>query len=93
MYARGYEFAEITFGKSQGTKFCVADGEVVPPFMAVSGIGETAAGNLHDEYERKPFETVEELLERVKISKKNVDSLKKFGNLKDIPESAQMTMF
>lgn len=93
MYSRGYEFAPITFGISDGAKFYEHDGKVLLPFMAVSGIGETAAKALADECKKCPFETIEELKSRTKISNANIESLRAMGVLEGMPETDQLSMF
>ena len=63
------------------------------PFMAVSGIGETAAKALADECRIRPFETIEELKSRTRISNSNIESLKAMGVLEGMPETDQLSMF
>ena len=93
MYSRGYEFEPINFGVSDGTKFYEHEGRVLLPFMAVSGIGETAAKALADECRIRPFETIEELKSRTRISNSNIESLKDMGVLEGMPETDQLSMF
>ena len=93
MYSRGYEFEPINFGVSDGTKFYEHEGRVLLPFMAVSGIGETAAKALADECRIRPFETIEELKSRTRISNSNIESLKAMGVLEGMPETDQLSMF
>ena len=59
MYARGYEFLPARLGISDGTKFGTKDGKVVLPFVAVSGVGETAARSLADEYKAVSYTHLE----------------------------------
>ena len=54
MYARGYEFMDMKLGISHATKFDVVDGKVLLPFMALSGMGETAAKSFKPAL-RNPF--------------------------------------
>lgn len=93
MYARGYEFADIELGHSDAAKFKIKDGKVLLPFMAIDGMGETAANSFVDEYNIKPYETIEDIFKRAKISKSLVDTLKARGILKGLPETDQLSFF
>ena len=93
MYARGYEFADIELGESDAAKFKIKDGKVLLPFMAIDGMGETAANSFVDEYNIKPYETIEDIFKRAKISKSLVDTLKTRGILKGLPETDQLSFF
>ncbi|MCI8648119.1 MAG: PolC-type DNA polymerase III [Firmicutes bacterium] len=93
MYARGYEFSSARLGISDGTKFKTKDGKVVLPFVAVSGVGETAARSLAEEYENRPYETVDEIRERAKINKTAIEELREHGVLQGLPETDQLSLF
>ena len=93
MYARGYEFADIELGHSDAAKFKIKDGKVLLPFMAIDGMGETAANSFVDEYNIKHYETIEDIFKRAKISKSLVDTLKTRGILKGLPETDQLSFF
>lgn len=93
MYARGYEFAPARLGISDGTKFKTKDGKVVLPFVAVSGVGETAARSLAEEYQDRPYETVDEIRERAKINKTAIEELREHGVLEGLPETDQLSLF
>lgn len=61
--------------------------------MALSGMGETAARSLADEYNVKPYETIEEITKRAKINKSSVEALRARGVLKGLPETDQLSFF
>ena len=93
MYARGYEFAPARLGVSDALKFRVADGKVVLPFVAIPGMGEQAATAFASEYERQPYETVEDVIDRGKVNKTVVEKLRDHGVLEGLPETAQISFF
>lgn len=94
MYSRGYEFEPINFGVSDGTKFYEHEGRVLlPVYGGFLGIGETAAKALADECRIRPFETIEELKSRTRISNSNIESLKAMACLRVCLKSDQLSMF
>ena len=93
MYARGYEFAPARLGVSDATRFRVADGKVVLPFVAISGMGEGAATAFADGYAARPYETVEDVIDRGHVNKTVVEQLRAHGVLEGLPETAQISFF
>lgn len=93
MYARGYEFAPARLGKSDAVKFGVDDGKVLLPFVAIEGVGETAARAFAEEYAVKPFDTIEEAVKRAKLNKTVVEGLRGHGVFAGLPETDQLSMF
>lgn len=77
----------------EAVRFKISDGKVLLPFMALSGMGETAARSLADEYNVKPYETIEEITKRAKINKSSVEALRVRGVLKGLPETDQLSFF
>lgn len=93
MYARGYEFKDITLGESEALKFGISDGKVLLPFITLPGMGETAARSFVDEYDVRPYETIEEITKRAKINRSSIEALKAKGVLKGLPETDQLSFF
>ena len=60
-YIRGFEFLPISIYDSHATKFIIKDGKLLPPFVAISGLGENAAWDLMRGREGKTFLSVEEV--------------------------------
>ena len=93
---RGFEFAPIDLYASDATRFLpTEDGRLRPPFVSVSGLGETAALDLARCKERQQhFISVEELsAECPKVSQSHLEALKRLGALGDLPESSQISFF
>jgi DNA polymerase-3 subunit alpha (Gram-positive type) len=93
MFSRGFRFLNPRLGKSDPLKFYMEDHQVRVPLAAISGLGEAAARTLQEEYERKPYTTVEDIRNRGKANNTAVSGLKELGVLDGIPESDQISLF
>ena len=93
MYGRGYRFRLPELGKSHALKFTVYEGDVLLPFVALEGVGEQAAKALEEAYNDKPFMTIEDAINRAKINKTAVESLKSYNVFKGLPETDQISFF
>jgi len=93
-YLRGFEFAPISLYDSHATKFIIKDGKLLPPFVAVSGLGETAAWDLMHGREGKTFISIEEVAAACpKVSKTHIQMLKQAGAFGDLPDTSQVNLF
>jgi len=93
MYSRGYEFAPARLGESKATKFWNKDGKVLLPFVALEGVGESAAKAFAEAYDEKPFDTIEEAVNRAKLNKTAVEALREHGVFAGLPETDQLSLF
>ena len=93
-YLRGLEFSPIDIYKSHATKFLIDDGKLLPPFVAISGLGESAAWDLMNGREGKTFLSVEEVaLACPKVSKTHIQMLKDAGAFGSLPDTSQVSLF
>jgi len=94
-YKRGFEFGGIDLYKSDAVKFLpVGDHILLPPFVAVSGLGETAARDIVDGRKGRTFISAEDLSDCCpKLSKTHIEQLRALGALADMPETSQMSLF
>jgi DNA polymerase-3 subunit alpha (Gram-positive type) len=95
-YLRGFSFAPIDIYKSDPAKFIIVDDKTLrPPFVAISGLGETAAEDLaRCRDSGRKFISIQELSSACpKLSQTHIDTLKNLGALGDMPESSQITLF
>ncbi len=93
MYSRGYEFAPARLGKSHALKFWSDEGKVLLPFVALEGVGDTAAKAFADAYAEKPFFTIEEAVNRAKLNKTATEALRAHGVFEGLPETDQLSLF
>ena len=93
-YLRGFSFAPIDIYESHATKFLIKDGKILPPFVAISGLGESAAWDLMEGRKDKTFLSIEEVsLACPKVSKTHMQMLKEAGAFGSLPETSQVSFF
>ena len=93
-YLRGFEFLPISVYESHATKFLIRDGKILPPVVAISGLGESAAQDLMEGREGKTFLSIEEVaLACPKVSKTHIQMLKEAGAFGDLPDTSQISLF
>ena len=93
-YLRGFEFAPISIYDSHATKFLIKDGKLLPPFVAISGLGESAAWDLMEGRKGKTFLSIEEVAAACpKVSKTHMQMLKEAGAFGNLPDTSQVSFF
>ena len=93
-YLRGFDFAPIDLYKSHATRFVPDGNQLLPPFVAVSGLGESAAWDIYEGRKDRQFLSIEEFqVACPKVSKSHIEDLKALGAFGDLPETTQMTLF
>ncbi len=93
-YLRGFEFAPISIYESHAIKFLIKDGKILPPFVAISGLGESAAWDLMEGRAGKQFLSIEEVAAACpKVSKTHIQMLKEAGAFGDLPDTSQVSFF
>lgn len=93
MYARGFEFLPIDLYKSHSRNFQIVDGKLLPPFKSIDGLGEVAADGIYEAAKNGPFLSVEDLVNRSKISNTNAGLMGDLGILGGLPKSNQLSFF
>ncbi len=95
-YMRGFSFALIDLYESDAFYFKpVGDKQLRVPFVAVSGLGETAAADLANAANSgRSFVSVEDVAAVCpKVSSSHIDALKRLGAFGAMPEESQMSLF
>ncbi|MFI3238818.1 MAG: PolC-type DNA polymerase III [Lachnospiraceae bacterium] len=93
LYARGFSFMPIDVFKAHARNFQVIDGQIMPSFSSIDGLGENAADAIVEAAKQGPFISRDDLRQRAKISKTVVEKMAEMGLLGDLPESNQMSIF
>ncbi|MEG2641340.1 MAG: PolC-type DNA polymerase III, partial [Eubacterium sp.] len=93
MYCRGFEFVKVDIYRSHYKNFLIEDGKLLPPLMAIDGLGEKVAVQIYEEARIKPFMSKEDLQNRAHVNKSNLEKLDSFGCLAGLPDSDQMSFF
>lgn len=93
-YLRGFTFAGIDLYKSDAVNFVIEGDSLIPPFVAVAGLGETAAYDLVQHRSDKDFVSIEELsLSCAKLSSTHIEQLKGMGVFGFLPDTSQISLF
>ncbi len=93
-YLRGFDFLPMDLYESEALKFRIVDGKLLPPFVAVSGLGETAAWDIVEGRKGKRFISIEEFSAACpKVSKTHIENLKAAGAFGTLPETSQVSLF
>lgn len=95
MYERNIEFLPIDIYSSDAKKFLIENGKIRPPLSSIPGLGEVAAINIQkaSEQENGKFMSIDDLAIKAKIGKAMIESLEKFGCLKGMNKSNQISLF
>ena len=93
-YLRGFHFDTINIYESDATKFKITENGLLPPFISVHGLGESAAIDTVEKRKGKHFISIEEFsLCCNKLSKTHIEQLKALGAFAGMAETSQITLF
>ena len=93
MAHRGFKMQPISLEKSQAFDFIIEDDTLIPPFIAVPGLGENVAKRIVEAREDGPFLSKEDLNKKAGVSQKIIEYLDDLGSLPDLPDKAQLSIF
>ena len=93
-YLRGFSFLPVSIYESDALKFLPRGNQLLPPFVAISGLGENAAKDIAEGRVGKRFISIEEFSAACpKVSQAHVDALREAGAFGSMPKTSQVSMF
>lgn len=94
MLCRGIEMEKVDIYRSHPTDFQLdGDKKILPPMVALQGMGENAALSIAREREKGVFLSKEDLIKRTKVSKTVVEKLSEHGSLDGMSDKNQLSFF
>ena len=94
MLCRGIRLVPVDIEKSDATRFqLLSDTEILMPFNAMPGMGESAAQSIVEARNESPFISVEDFTKRTKVSQTICDMMKDAGCFSGLPDTNQLDLF
>ena len=93
MWERGFKFGKLDLYRSQATEFIIDGDTLIPPFVAMDGLGENVAKQLVRARQEGEFLSKTELRKRGGLSSTLVEKMDEMGILGNMPEDNQLSLF
>lgn len=93
LLARGFRVLPVNIGTSDALKFTIVDDALLPPLVAIPGLGQIIATTIAEARSEKPFISVEDLKNRGKVGDAMVEEMQRLGILEGMPDSNQINLF
>ncbi|MFW5972011.1 MAG: PolC-type DNA polymerase III [Bacillota bacterium] len=91
--ARGITFTNVDLYRSKVKNFEITEDGLLPPLISLQGLGENAAENIAVTREEGEFTSIEDMVNKTRVSKTVVEVMKQHGTLEGIPEKNQLSLF
>ncbi|MDR3270320.1 MAG: PolC-type DNA polymerase III [Peptococcaceae bacterium] len=93
MDCRGVPLHRVDLWASDAAKFTLKGAGILPPLVALQGLGDTAAQNIVRVREAGSIRSVEDLTALAHLTKNVVEILQQHGCLEGLPEENQLSLF
>jgi DNA polymerase-3 subunit alpha (Gram-positive type) len=93
MFERGIKFLRVDLEESDARRFILTPQGLLPPLVALQGLGQAAAASVVEARRQRPFTSVDDLRQRTRVSKNLIDVFKEHGCFGSLPESDQLRLF
>lgn len=93
MWERGFKFGKLDLYRSDATEFIIDGDILIPPFVAMDGLGENVAKQLVRARQEGEFLSKTELRKRGGLSSTLVEKMDEMGILGNMPEDNQLSLF
>ncbi|MBS6063424.1 MAG: PolC-type DNA polymerase III [Peptostreptococcaceae bacterium] len=92
MYKRKVKIGKVDLYKSDASQFLLdEDKSLIPPFLAIPGLGRVVADKIFAEARLRPFVSLQDLKQRTGASKTVVEQLQESGCLDGLSETNQLS--
>ena len=93
MWERGFKFGKLDLYRSDATEFIIDGDTLIPPFVAMDGLGENVAKQIVRARKEGEFLSKTELRKRGGVSSTLVEKMDEMGILGNMPEDNQLSLF
>ena len=93
MLERGYKFGQLDLYRSDAIEFIIDGDMLIPPFVAMDGLGENVAKQIVKARTEGEFLSKMELRKRGGVSATLVEKMDEMGILGNMPEDNQLSLF
>ena len=93
MWERDFKFGKLDLYRSDATEFIIDGDTLIPPFVAMDGLGENVAKQLVRARQEGEFLSKTELRKRGGLSSTLVEKMDEMGILGNMPEDNQLSLF
>lgn len=94
MTARGMTFANLSLEHSAAKEFVMDEekNQLIPPFIAVDGLGESAANSIIEARQQRPFLSKQDLMSRTSVNQTHLKVFEAMRALEQLQEENQLTL-
>ncbi|MEN3043170.1 MAG: PolC-type DNA polymerase III [Fervidobacterium sp.] len=93
MLLRGFGFKKPDLRRSDSKRFIIDGKDLIIPFNKIHGIGDNVAVSIVEKRNEKMYTSVEDLMTRARVTKAQIEVLKRMGILENLPETDQTLLF
>ncbi|ASU14781.1 DNA polymerase III PolC-type [Mesomycoplasma hyopneumoniae] len=93
--SRGFEIEKVSLEKSEAQEWIInkENNSLIPPFIAIDGIGDVNARKIVQARNLRPFSSIEDFEKRTETNSTSLKKLKELGIFDKISKSAQVNIF
>ncbi|QLG43596.1 PolC-type DNA polymerase III [Mesomycoplasma hyopneumoniae] len=93
--SRGFEIEKVSLEKSEAQEWIInkENNSLIPPFIAIDGIGDVNARKIVQARNLRPFSSIEDFEKRTETNSTSLKKLKELGIFDKISKRAQVNIF